>query len=366
LGLSGRVPVRVPAATKTELLDLLEEALAAGWTLRVACRVLDLPERRAHRWARRREAGRLADAKPGGVPVHGILPEEREAILALFEAWGEVDRSHRRLAHRGSYVGLVWVSPATVRRVLVLADKHFRPLPRPPKGERRPFPEWAQYTPNSIWIYDSTHFTRCAMTVLIIEDLVSRKWIDHVVSVEETHTQVQLAFTAALQAEGLYDAALERGDALTDQGLLDPDTDDGAGPILLAVSDNGSQMIARDTRKFMAMLAIAQHFGRPSTPTDQAWIESLNGTIKVEWPHLLAITDPAVLRAELEIVRTEYNTIRLHSGIGYVTPQDEHQGRGETIRKARQAGLEQARLRRLAHHRAERENQPSRGPHDAG
>jgi hypothetical protein len=35
-------------------------------------------------------------------------------------------------------------------------------------------------------------------------------------------------------------------------------------------------------------------------------------------------------------------------GIGYVTPNDEHQGRGEAIRKARQAGLETSRLRRLA------------------
>lgn len=61
-------------------------------------------------------------------------------------------------------------------------------------------------------------------------------------------------------------------------------------PLLLAVSDNGAQMIVGQTRKFMAMVAIAQHFGRPSTPTDQAWRESLNGTLKGEWPHLLAIT----------------------------------------------------------------------------
>jgi len=131
----------------------------------------------------------------------------------------------------------------------------------------------------------------------------------------------------------------------------------GLTPILLAVSDNGSQLIARDTRKFMAMLAIAQHFGRPSTPTDQAWIEALNGTIKGECPHLLAITDPAVLRAELELVRTEYNTVRLHSGVGYVTPQDEHTGRGEAIRSARRQGLHQARTRRLAHHRRHRDDQ---------
>ena len=56
--------------------------------------------------------------------------------------------------------------------------------------------------------------------------------------------------------------------------------------------------------------------------------------------------------------------MRLHAGIGYVTPDDEHNGRGEAIRKAREAGLEQARLRRLAHHRAGRDNEDTQGPDD--
>ena len=47
-------------------------------------------------------------------------------------------------------------------------------------------------------------------------------------------------------------------------------------PLLLAVSDNGAQMIAASTRRFMVMVAIAQHFGRPATPTNQAWIKSLS------------------------------------------------------------------------------------------
>ncbi len=74
----------------------------------------------------------------------------------------------------------------------------------------------------------------------------------------------------------------------------------------------------------MALCAIAQHFGRPGTPTDQAWIESLFGHLKVEQPHLLAIDDPAVLRAELGVQQIHYNTVRLHQGVGYVTPDDEH------------------------------------------
>jgi len=349
---TGPVPARVDTHVKDVLLGLVEHAVGEGWSLSRACQVLDVDPRRVHRWIGRRARRDLADHRPGA-SVNALLDDEVEAIVDVFDTWGEWDRSHRRLAHRGSYIGRFWASPSTVRRVLTLRDKHFRPLPRPAKGERRPFPDWASYRPNSIWIYDSTHFTRCGMTVLIVEDLVSRKWLTHLVSVEETHTQVQNAFTAALDTEGLLDAALQRAGT----GRVDPDVDDGLSPILLAVSDNGSQMIARDTRKFMAMLAIAQHFGRPSTPTDQAWIESLNGTIKAEWPHLLAITDPAVLRAELEAVRIEYNTVRLHSGIGYVTPDDEHTGRGEAIRAARRQGLHEARARRLAQHRRRRDNQ---------
>ena len=200
------------------------------------------------------------------------------------------------------------------------------------------------------------------MAVLIIEDLVSRKWLHHIVSVEETHTQVELAFTAALEAEGL----LEIIEARHDDGRVDLGIEEDTTPILLAVSDNGPQMTAGSTRAFLALCAIAQHFGRPHTPTDQAWIESLNGHLKAEYPHLLQIADPATLRAELGVVRQHYNTIRLHAGIGYVTPEDEHSGRGEAIRKARQAGLEAARLNRLARHRAEREDQPTMGPGDVG
>lgn len=360
MGLSGRVPRRVDAATKAGLLDLLDEAVDAGWTVRRACGALELGEVRVHRWYARRARGQLADRSPGGGPMHGILPEEQAEIMALFEEWGEVDRSHRKLAHRGSYLSRVWVSPSTVRRVLHVADLHFRPLPRPGKSKRRAFPEWVEYKPGSIWIFDTTHFTRAGMAVLIIEDLVSRKWITEVVSSEETHTQVEVAFTAALEAEGLLDAV----DARHEDGLVDIATDDEARPILLAVSDNGPQMTSGSTREFMALCAIAQHFGRPGTPTDQAWIESLNGTIKIENPHLLAIGDPATLRAELAVVRAHYNGVRLHAGIGYVTPDDEHEGRGEQIRKAREAGLEQARLRRLEVNRAAREDATNQGPDD--
>jgi len=220
------------------LLELLDKTLEEGWTLRRACRELELGEVRAHRWLARRAIGELADRPPGGPPMHGLLDEEVAEILALFDEWGETDRSHRKLAHRGSYLGRVSVSPSSVRRVFTLADKHFRFLPRPAKSARRPFPDWVEYKPNSIWIYDTTHFPRAGSAALIIEDLVCGKWITAVVSVEETSTQVEIAFTDALEIEGLLDAVHAR----LDNGRADPYTDDEHRPILLAVSDNGPQM----------------------------------------------------------------------------------------------------------------------------
>ena len=42
-------------------------------------------------------------------------------------------------------------------------------------------------------------------------------------------------------------------------------------PVLIAMSDNGPQMRSHSTKEFMAACAIMQRFGRPGTPTDQAW-----------------------------------------------------------------------------------------------
>ncbi len=43
--------------------------------------------------------------------------------------------------------------------------------------------------------------------------------------------------------------------------------------------------------------------------------------------------------------------MRLHAGIGYVTPDDEHEGRSLAIRKARRDGLAGARAKRMEYHR---------------
>ena len=339
-------------------MGIVAECVAAGWTTQRACSVLEIDRRRVWRRQRRCSGGEgLEDRSPGGSPIHALLGWEVEAILGLAEQWGPIDRSHRKLAHRGSYLERVPVAPSTVRRVLAAADVNLpAPSPRPERAQRRPWPEWVQYRPNQVWGYDVTHFSRCltAPNCFAIIDLVSRKWISILLSPEETATQTQVVFLDALEAENLIGRIEDR----LDTGEL-PDPDQA--PILLAVSDNGAPMTADATKAPMALCSIAQHFGRPHTPTGQAPIESFFGHIKREWPHLEAISDPQILNAELERVRIEYNTVRLHAGIGYVTPDDEHNAKGETIRQARQDGLIRADQARRAARRTT--NRPK--PHHA-
>jgi len=69
--------------------------------------------------------------------------------------------------------------------------------------------------------------------------------------------------------------------------------------------------------------------------------------------------------SELADVRRQYSTIRLHAGIGYVTPADEHDGPGPRIRAARKRGLRQARWALIAYHGIQHAKANRRSPADA-
>jgi hypothetical protein len=68
-----------------------------------------VPNDRLHRWrARLRTLGTVEDRAPGGVALHALRRAEVDAIFAVTEQWGEVDRSHRKLAHRGAPPCVRW------------------------------------------------------------------------------------------------------------------------------------------------------------------------------------------------------------------------------------------------------------------
>lgn len=148
-------------------------------------------------------------------------------------------RSHRKLAHRGSRLGLVQVSESTVRRVLTAEGMA---LPAPARREpaaRSPWPGWVSWQPGVIWAFDFTHFPRAKRAVIAVMDVVSRKWISTVCSVEESSTQVEVAFTAALAAEGLEHLLDQRLRAELRAGHAVDGDHDPRLPVLLALSITG-------------------------------------------------------------------------------------------------------------------------------
>jgi putative transposase len=335
-----------------------DHAVRHGWAARRACRLLRIDPDRVASWRRRASAGELVDRPCGGGPVHGLLKRERAAIIDLFEGWADVDKGHRKLAARGSRLGLAHVSASTLRRVLAVEGLVLQRHPVREPQVKAPWPEWIEWKPQRVWCYDFSHFTKAKRVAVAIMDVVSRRWLTTLVTAEETSSQVETAFMAALQEEQLADridfrllAALRAGHVSTVD--LDGPQADGL-PVLIAMSDNGPQMRSHSTREFMAACAIMQRFGRPGTPTDQAWIESLFGHVKTEWPHLEKIRDPGQLELELDRTRDEYNTVRLHAGIGYVTPDEEHHGRGDAIRQSRIDALAAARQARIDYRRTTR------------
>ena len=132
---AGPVPPRVDATVKAGLLELAEHAIReGGFSLRRAAATLGLEHVRLLRWQARAAVGRLQDARPGPLEApHALLAHEREAIVKIAADWAEIDRSHRKLAHRGSRLGAFYASESSVLRVLTAEGVH---LPERPPRER--------------------------------------------------------------------------------------------------------------------------------------------------------------------------------------------------------------------------------------
>ena len=367
---AGPVPQRVSGPAKQGLCDLVAHAASQGFSERWALAQLGVGHSRHQVWKARLKAGTdLADQQPGpiaGEALHALLDWEKEQILAVAAQWQQVDLSHRKLTHRASRLDMVFASESTFLRVLTAAGWRLPAPPRPATSTKKPWPDWVEPVPGQLWIYDFTHFSGlpgwCAIAIV---DMVSRYCLALELYAEETSTQVEDAFIRALSVDG-KDYLLDDSDftqALA-SGVVPDDID--RVPVLCAVSDNGPQMTSTRTAQFMAIARIAQHFGRPGTPNDQAWIESYFGHLKVEHPHLDQIQDPAEMRLELAARREHYNTVRLHEAIGYVTPDDEHHGRGDALRKARADGLKAARAHRIATRRRELRNNRTQPTTDDG
>jgi putative transposase len=112
------------------------------------------------------------------------------------------------------------------------------------------------------------------------------------------------------------------------------------------ISDNGPQFIAKDFKQFICLSGMTHVRTSPYYPQSNGKLERWHRSAKVECirPKTpLSLEDAR--RLVTDYVR-HYNTVRLHSALGYLTPLDKLEGRAEQIFAARDAKLEAARQAR--------------------
>jgi putative transposase len=112
------------------------------------------------------------------------------------------------------------------------------------------------------------------------------------------------------------------------------------------ISDNGPQFIAKDFKEFIRLSGMTHVKTSPYYPQSNGKLERFHKTIKGECIRLktpLSLDDARRLVTEyIEY----YNTVRLHSAIGYVAPINKLNGRDKDIFKERDQKLEAAREQR--------------------
>jgi transposase InsO family protein len=120
------------------------------------------------------------------------------------------------------------------------------------------------------------------------------------------------------------------------------------------ISDNGPQFIARDFKEFIRICGMTHVRTSPYYPQSNGKLERWHKSIKSE---CIRPGTPLSLEDARRMVTDyveHYNTVRLHSAIGYVAPADKLASREPAIFTERDRKLDEARTRRKVARQAAR------------
>ena len=85
-------------------------------------------------------------------------------------------------------------------------------------------------------------------------------------------------------------------------------------------SDNGTELTSNAILTWTADSGVDWHYIDPGKPVQNAFIESFNGRLRDEFLNETTFTSLAQAKAVLEEWRRDYNAVRPHSSIGWLTP----------------------------------------------
>ncbi len=306
------------------ILELIDEAVAAGAREHAACALFGLSPRALQRW-RVADIGDDHRYGPKTNPHNRLTDRERQQVLAILNAPAYRDLSPKqivpRLADQGRYIA----SESTMYRILREEGQlAHRGRAKPPST--RTVEEHVATAPNQVWSWDITYLQTTVKGLFfflyLMMDVYSRRIMGWAMHKEE----------AAELAAQLMRATCADND-------LDP-----KGIVLH--SDNGGPMRGATMLATLQWLGVLPSFSRPRVSNDNPFSEALFRTLKyqVHFPYEpFATLDDA--RGWAARFVHWYNHEHHHSALRFVTPDDRHFGREEAILAERHRIYERARHR---------------------
>jgi transposase InsO family protein len=314
---------------KQDILTVIREAKELGSSEEKACEVLQISVRRVREWKARED---LADGKPGPQKApHALLEVERRSIRKMARSVEYADDSHRILAVKATDLGLVHASASSFYRQMRMEGMTTDRRGKRRKNGSSQKPDREELTEaNKRWCWDISYLrTSLKMVFLflyVVLDEFSRKVVAWRVSRSLSHLEGMEVVDDAVGCEGLRKEDLE---------------------ILKLHNDRGIQMRAKGIVKMLKDLGIDQVFSRPRTPNDNPFVESAFSIVKGEPAYPGRFDSEEVAREYFAEYFEGYNMVRLHGGIGYVTPDQKHRGLDVAILAERAKRKEEAREHRL-------------------
>ena len=267
------------------------------WPVRVMCDALSVSPSGFYAWRSRPES-------PRKIANRALLSDIRQVHAQHRGRYG-APRIHAELRAQGQSVSRKRVERVMRRhgirahaprryRVCTTDSKHSLPIAANLLDRK-----FTAEKPDRVWLADITYIPTGEgwLYLAVILDLFTRKVVGWAMREHMRAELTMAALTMAIQRRR-------------------------PGPGLVHHSDRGSQYAAGDYRKILQAAAITQSMSRKANCWDNAPMESFFGTLKTELVHHCDDPDRDAARRDLfAYIEAYYNRRRIHSAIGYVTPE---------------------------------------------